>query len=134
MGARLSVGMDLIEIARIQASVDQFGERFLGRVFTRHERDYAGSSAPLQAERLAARFAAKEAALKALGLADQGVAWCDMEVFRQPDGRCELRLHDRAAELGRHSGLGQTALSLSHDGGYAAAIVAAIFLSEVPQH
>ncbi len=64
--------------------------------------------------------------MKALGLADKGVAWRDMEVFRQPDGSCELRLHGLAAEYTSSHGVEQTALTLSHDGDYAAAIVAAV--------
>jgi holo-[acyl-carrier protein] synthase len=118
--------MDLVEIRRIQGSLDQFGERFLQRIFTARESAYAAAAPPLQAERLAARFAAKEAALKALGLAGQGVAWRDMEVFRHADGRCTLQLHDRAAALAQHNGVTQIAMSLSHDGDYAAAIVAVV--------
>lgn len=118
--------MDLVQISRIQESVDKFGDRFLQRLFTEQELAYAISTPSRLAERLAARFAAKEATLKALELADKGVAWRDMEVFRLPDGRCELRLHGRAAEGARQVGAMQTALTLSHDGDYAAAIVAAL--------
>jgi len=123
---RLKVGMDLVQISRIQASLEKFGDRFMQRIFTEHEMLYAISASVLQAERLAARFAAKEATLKALGLAGKGVAWRDMEVFRFPDGRCELRLYGRAFEFAKSLGVIQTALSLSHDGDYAAAIVAAV--------
>lgn len=124
--ARLKVGMDLVKISRIQKSVDQFGERFLQRVFTPQELAYACSTPSRQTERLAARFAAKEATLKALDLANQGVAWREMEVRRLPDGRCELSLHGRAAQQAAAQGIVQTALTLSHDGDYAAAIVAAV--------
>lgn len=123
---QLKVGMDLVQISRIQASVEKFGERFMRRIFTEHEAAYACGTPVLQSERLAARFAAKEATMKALGLADKGVAWRDMEVFRLPDGQCELRLHGLAAEYARRHGVEQTALTLSHDGDYAAAIVAAV--------
>jgi holo-[acyl-carrier protein] synthase len=118
--------MDLVQISRIQESMDKFGERFMQRVFTAQELAYAMSTPSRQAERLAARFAAKEATLKALDLADKGVAWRDMEVFRLPDGRCELHLHGLAAEKAKGAGVMQTALTLSHDGDYAAAIVAAV--------
>lgn len=126
-GAGLQVGIDLVQISRIQHSMDHFGDRFIERVFTEHESAYAGAAPALQSERLAARFAAKEAALKALGLAGKGVGWRDMEVFRHPDGQCQLRLHARAADMAARRGLVQVALSLSHDGAYAAAIVAAVF-------
>lgn len=124
--SQLKVGMDLVQISRIQASLAKFGDRFTQRIFTEHELAYAVSSPVLRAERLAARFAAKEATMKALGLTDKGVAWRDMEVFRMPDGRCELRLHGVAAAHAQDSGVAQMALTLSHDGDYAAAIVVAV--------
>ncbi len=126
MGSEIKVGMDVVRISRIQDSIRQFGERFIQRIFTEQEAAYACSSSALKAERFAARFAAKEAALKALEMADKGIAWRDMEVFRQQDGRCDLRLHARAAEHARKRGVSQMALSLSHDGDYAAAIVAVV--------
>jgi holo-[acyl-carrier protein] synthase len=110
----------------MRESLDQFGDRFMRRIFTADEAAYAARTPALQAEKLAARFAAKEAALKALGMADQGVPWTDMEVLRQPDGRCELHLHGKAAEHAKRMGVAQLALSLTHDGGYAAAIVVAV--------
>lgn len=122
----LKVGMDLVVISRIAASVQKFGDRFTQRIFTPLELEYAMSSLPLMTERLAARFAAKEAALKALSLADRGVAWRDMEVFRLEDGQCVLKLHGKAADLARSAGIVKTALSLTHDGDHAAAIVAAL--------
>lgn len=123
---QLKVGMDLVQISRIQSSVEKFGERFMQRIFTEHEIAYATCAPLLRSERLAARFAAKEATLKALGLADKGVGWRDMEVFRHADGSCELRLHGLAARYAEMRGVMQTALTLSHDGDYAAAIVAAV--------
>jgi holo-[acyl-carrier protein] synthase len=122
----LTVGMDLVQISRIGASVQKFGNRFMQRIFTPLELAYAMTSPPLMTERLAARFAAKEAALKALSLADKGVAWLEMEVVRQADGQCALQLHGKAADLARAGGIVKTALSLTHDGDYAAAIVAAL--------
>lgn len=133
-GGQVQVGLDLVQISRIRASVEQFGARFMQRVFTAHELDYACASPILQAERLAARFAAKEATLKALAMADQGVAWRDMEVRRQPDGRCDIVLYAKAAEHARQIGVTQLALSLSHDGDYASAIVVAVTPSSNPAH
>jgi holo-[acyl-carrier protein] synthase len=122
----LRVGMDLVQISRIAASVQKFGDRFTRRIFTAHELEYALSTPVLTMERLASRFAAKEAALKALSLADKGVAWLDIEVVRQADGQCALQLHGKAAELAQAGGIAKTALSLTHDGDYAAAIVTAL--------
>jgi holo-[acyl-carrier protein] synthase len=129
-GYRQAVGMDLVDLARIEASLRDFGARFLDRVFTEGEQAYALAGVEMNAlrvERLGARFAAKEAALKALGLADRGVAWRDIEVLRDPSGAVSLALHGGACTLAQASGLIDTALSLSHDGGYAAAIVVARF-------
>ena len=114
--ARLSVGIDLIQISRIADSVATFGERFLQRVYTTNELAYA-RGVP---ERLAARFAAKEAAKKALGL--DGVSWRDLEVHRAPSGACQLVLHGAARET---AGAYELALSMSHDGDHATAIVIA---------
>ncbi|MDO9236088.1 MAG: holo-ACP synthase [Aquabacterium sp.] len=124
--SQVGAGIDIVLISRIQDSIDRFGDRFLNRVFTQDEQTYAQSSQALQAERLAARFAAKEATLKALSMADKGIAWREMEVFRHADGRCDLHLHGKAAEHARQHNVTQIALSLSHDGGYAAAIVVAV--------
>lgn len=113
---RLSVGIDLVEVDRIQASLDSFGERFLHRIFAQGEIDYASSSPDLTAERLAARFAAKEALKKALRL--EAVGFRDIEVTRDPSGACDLLLHNG---VGRD--VESVALSLSHDGAYATAVV-----------
>jgi holo-[acyl-carrier protein] synthase len=125
-GAALWVGMDLVLISRIQETVDKLGDRFMRRIFTEQEAAYARSTPVLLAERLAARFAAKEAALKALRMADKGIAWQDMEVLRHSDGRCDLQLHGKAAAHASQMGVTQMSLSLSHDGAYAAAIVAVV--------
>lgn len=117
------IGMDLVQISRIEKSVQQFGERFIHRVFTPHESGYALTSPALQYERLAARFAAKEACIKALNLSDKGVNWRDMEVFKQSDGSCSLILHGVAHEQASQRGINRIQLSLSHDGDYAAAVV-----------
>src|SRR5689334_4452622 len=79
------IGMDLVHIERIEASLREIGERFEKRMFTPAEIAYARSSPSQRAERLAARFAAKEAAIKALALSEVGVDWRDIEVVRQDD-------------------------------------------------
>lgn len=123
----LRVGLDLVEIHRVRESIDRHGERFLQRLFSDDEIAYASSSADpgQRAERLAARFAAKEAAIKAFGLSETGVGWRDIEVRRRADGACHLSLHGRAARHAADLGVRDIALSLSHDGGYAAAVVTA---------
>jgi holo-[acyl-carrier protein] synthase len=119
--------MDLVQVSLIEASLAQFGERFIQRVFTTREHDDANASPALRSQRLAARFAAKEAALKALALADQGIGWRELEVLKHPDGRCELSLHGKAAAFAAQRGVAQTALSLSHEGDFAVAIVVAVY-------
>lgn len=125
-GLALGVGMDLVEVGRVRESLARFGARFVHRIFTQQEAAYAAQAPALEPERLAARFAAKEAALKALGMADKGIAWTDMEVLRHPDGRCDLLLHGKAAAHARQRGVVQLALSLTHEGSHAAAIVVAL--------
>lgn len=107
-------GVDLAEVARIRAAVSRFGERFLRRVFTAAEIAYVerrGNSM----ERYAARFAAKEAGMKALGTGwRRGVRWQDFEVVNLPSGRPTLRLHGRAKEYADRMGVANIALSLTH--------------------
>mgnify|MGYP003396895611 CR=1 FL=1 len=74
------VGVDLVRVSEIRASLDRLGERFLTRLFTTAEIAYVTSAPALASERLAARFAAKEAALKAFGIAVVGIDWRDIEV------------------------------------------------------
>lgn len=112
----LRVGIDLVRVSRIAESLELFGERFLRRVFTDAEVAYATAAPALTAERLAARFAAKEAAMKALGLS--GVGFRDIEV-RSGEAGPELCLHGPAA---RARGA-ELAVSLSHEGDFATAIV-----------
>jgi len=120
---RLRVGIDLVQVSRIAASLDAFGERFLRRIFTPGEIAYATAAPALTAERLAARFAAKEATIKALDLAERGVGWRQIEVRRDQSGACALVLHDEAAAVARAKGIDELAVSLSHEGDFATAIV-----------
>ena len=122
---RIRVGIDIVRISHIAESIERFGQRFLRRIYTADEIAYAEAAPTLRAERLAARFAAKEAGLKALQLADAGVSWTDLEVHRAQSGDCELRLHRSAHSAARASGICDIALSLSHEGDYATAIVMA---------
>jgi holo-[acyl-carrier protein] synthase len=110
----VGTGVDITEVARIKAAVERFGDRFLKRVFTPEEVRYCMSKANA-GERLAARFAAKEAAMKAIGTGlRHGVTWQDVEVVRQPGGRPGLRLTGKAADFAATLGCTRTHLSLSH--------------------
>jgi holo-[acyl-carrier protein] synthase len=110
----VGTGVDITEVARIKAAVERFGDRFLKRVFTPEEVRYCMSKANA-GERLAARFAAKEAAMKAIGTGlRHGVTWQDVEVVRQPGGRPGLRLTGKAADFAATLGCKRTHLSLSH--------------------
>ena len=107
-------GIDLVEIARIQQSVERFGERFLNRIYTRAEQAYCLRKKNA-AESLAARFAAKEAGAKSLGTGiSHGVNWLEIEVVREPSGRPTIAFHGRAAELAARMGVRHAALSLTH--------------------
>jgi len=110
----LGSGIDLVEIGRIQQSLERYGERFLNRVYTSAEQAYCLRKRKA-AESLAARFAAKEAAAKALGTGiSRGVNWMEIEVTREPGGRPTLRFHGRAAEIAARLGVVHTALSITH--------------------
>lgn len=119
----MRAGIDLVHVPSVSASLERFGDRYLTRVYTRGEIADAGVDPVRRAERLAARFAAKEAAIKAFGLADTGLAWTDLEVCRRPDGGCTLRLHGAARRAAGAYDPGAVALSLTHDGDYAAAVL-----------
>jgi holo-[acyl-carrier protein] synthase len=110
----VGTGIDIAEVPRIAASIEKFGERFLRRVYTEGEMRYCDSKAN-RLERYAARFAAKEAAMKALGTGwNHGVRWRDVEVVRQPGGRPTIAFHGKAAEFAAKLGAKNVALSLSH--------------------
>ncbi len=119
-------GIDLMDVERIRAMVNDHGERFLTRIFTDNERQYAAQSARREAEHLAARFAAKEAALKALGTGwTRGIAWTDIEVTRGPTGRPELNITGQAAAIAAEAGITEWHLSISHTETHAVASVIA---------
>jgi holo-[acyl-carrier protein] synthase len=125
MSVRL--GIDLVEIGEIEASLRVHGDHYLRRVYSAREvDDCRNGSGGLAAERLAARFAAKEATIKVLRpAADVGVPWQAIEVVRDTGCGVELELSGQAAELARAAGLGSFSVSLTHEGGYAAAVVLA---------
>jgi holo-[acyl-carrier protein] synthase len=118
------LGFDLVQVSQVAESIRRFGAAYEQRLFTAGELDYAHEGDAVCAERLAARFAAKEAVIKALNLGEAGVGWREIEVLKRADGDCGVLLHGRAAALARGSGAGEILLSLSHDGDYAGAFVA----------
>ncbi len=121
----LGIGIDIVEIARVRRLMERWQDRFLRRVFTDEELAYANRRRD-PAEHLAARFAAKEATLKALGTGlTMGVRWREMEVRRARGQRPTLALSGRAAELGEARGIRRLHVSLTHDGGLAVAQVLA---------
>jgi holo-[acyl-carrier protein] synthase len=110
----VGTGVDITEVERIGAAVKRFGDRFLGRIFTPAEVGYCMGK-PNATERLAARFAAKEAGMKAIGTGLRfGVTWHDVEVLRVPGQRPVLKFHGKAAEFAARLGCKRTHLSLSH--------------------
>lgn len=117
-------GVDLVSVHRIAEMLRDHGERFEARCFTADESAYAGSMPRRRAEHLAARFAAKEAVLKALGTGlSGGIAWTDIEVVRDGAGRPGLRLTGAAAEHADRLGIKSWLISLSHAGESALASV-----------
>ncbi|MEJ5367792.1 MAG: holo-[acyl-carrier-protein] synthase [Bryobacteraceae bacterium] len=119
----LGTGIDLTEVDRIREAVERFGRRFLDRVFTPGEIAYVEGKANRH-ERYAARFAAKEAGMKAIGTGwRRGVRWQDFEVRNQRSGRPELVLHGVAAEVARQMGVERIHLSLTHTATVAQAFV-----------
>jgi holo-[acyl-carrier protein] synthase len=133
------VGLDLVRVQDVADAIARFGDRYLTRVFTAAEIAYCRAApAPLDAQRFAARIAAKEAARKVLlpaaaghaaigatGPGAAGLSWRDVEVWRAPEGGPTLRLHGAAAERARAVGLSHLAVSLTHDAEWAAAVVTA---------
>jgi holo-[acyl-carrier protein] synthase len=110
----VGTGIDIAEVPRIRQSIARFGDRFLRRIYTDGEIRYCDSKAN-RVERYAARFAAKEAAMKALGTGwSHGVRWRDCEVVRMPGGRPNIAFHGIAGEIAARLGMKNAALSISH--------------------
>ncbi len=118
----LRCGIDLIEIARVARGIDRLGERFLNRFFTAGERADCND----QPQRLAARFAAKEAVAKALGTGIGAVGWREIEIRCDARGRPVLHLHGAAARLSAELGITEWDVSLTHTGEYASAVAVAL--------
>ncbi len=123
----LTTGVDLVELERIQRLIENHGQRALDRVYTPAELTHCRGRLP----ELAARFAAKEAVSKALGvglyiMAGDGVHWHDVETLPDPKGKPVVHLHGRAAARAAELDLSQWSISLSHGRDFAVAFVVAI--------
>ncbi|MFN0087207.1 MAG: holo-ACP synthase [Blastocatellia bacterium] len=120
----IGIGVDIVEISRIEKAIASSGDRFLNRVYTKNEIAYCD---PIfrRAERYATRFAAKEAARKALGAARplRALAWHDVEIISSTEGAPQLRFHGVAADLIRQLGVTRSHVSLSHAENQAIAFV-----------
>jgi holo-[acyl-carrier protein] synthase len=112
------LGIDIISVSRIAATLDRFGERFVRRVLTEAEQRYVRR----RPSTFAGRWAAKEAVSKVLGLGVRGIGWREIEIERLPTGQPAVRLHDRAAARAVQLGMGRIAISISHEADFAVAI------------
>jgi len=115
-------GIDAAEISRISRAVDRWGARFLERIYTPSERQYCG----LKAQRLAGRFAAKEAISKVLGTGVRYIRWREMEVLPDPRGKPVVRLYGRAQAIASNLRLGEISVSITHTGDLALAVAVAV--------
>ncbi|MGA8365568.1 MAG: 4'-phosphopantetheinyl transferase superfamily protein [Solirubrobacteraceae bacterium] len=121
----IRVGTDLVSVESVRESINTHASRYLERVYTERELSDCRSETGVDPQRLAARFAAKEAALKVLRPADEAVPWLSIEVRREPSGWVELELTGAAAALALDAGMSELALSISHEGEFASAVVIA---------
>ena len=112
------LGIDIIQVARIKATLARFGRRFARRVLTEAEDRYVRD----RPENFAGRWAAKEAVSKVLGLGVRGVGWTEIEIQRLPTGQPSVRLHGRAERRAEQLGMERIAVSISHEAEYAVAI------------
>ncbi|MEO1133025.1 MAG: holo-ACP synthase [Cyanobacteria bacterium J06639_1] len=130
--ADVRLGVDVAHVPRFAEGWQRFGDRFLTKIYTEAERDYCLRSPAHTVSRLAGRWAAKEAAVKALGTGWRGVGYREVEVTRRPSGEPSIRLHGRAESLVRtwvgSSGAWTWRLSFSHDGEYAFATALLLLL------
>ena len=119
-------GIDLVDVARVADMIARHGQAFLDRCFTAAEQAYCDHAPRRRFEHYAARFAAKEAVLKALGTGwRDGIAWTDIEIAREPSGRPRVAVTGRCAEIAAGQGIGAWQVSLSHTDTLATALALA---------
>jgi holo-[acyl-carrier protein] synthase len=119
------VGIDLVSVSAVRESITEHGERYLKRFYTEDELRDCDTGQGIVAERLAARFAAKEATLKVLRPGDEAIPWRTIGVVRHGPGWVTVELSGRAADLAAEHGLTDFELSITHEDGYASAVVIA---------
>ena len=119
--SRHEIGIDLIDIDRIHGVLGRYPDRFRLRVLTEHEQRYCGR----RVERIAGRWAAKEAISKVLGLGVRGVGWREIEILPNHAGAPQVSLHGRAARRADAMGLDAVTVSISHERHMAVAVAVA---------
>ena len=129
-GTAIRVGTDVTAVHQVAESVKRFGVRYLERIYTEHEISSCTGEPLVEAASLAARFAAKEATIKVLRPVGHQPDWRSVEVRRDPGGWCTMTLTGRAAALADEAGITDLAVSLTHEGDLAAAVVVALCHSE----
>jgi holo-[acyl-carrier protein] synthase len=121
----MRVGIDLVSVDSVRESVSQHAEHYLKRVYSERELQDCSTPSGVDPERLAARFAAKEATLKVLRPGEVGIPWYAIELRRSPEGWVELELSGPAAALAAERGIIDLAVSVTHEAGFASAVVIA---------
>jgi holo-[acyl-carrier protein] synthase len=129
-GTSIRVGSDIVSVCQVAESVDRFGDRYLQRIYTDHEISSCAGVPMVRAARLASRFAAKEATIKVLRPVGHQPEWRSLEVQRHEGGWCTMALSGHAASLADRAGIAELAVSLTHEGNAAAAVVVALCRSE----
>ena len=125
---KIKIGTDIVEINRVQSAYKRFGKRFLKRVLTEREIKYVTSDSKSLIQRLAGRFAAKEATSKVLGTGLRGVYFKEIEIIREPSGAPKIVLHKRALKKAKEKRLINFEVSISHERDFAVAIVVALIV------
>jgi holo-[acyl-carrier protein] synthase len=121
----IGIGVDIVETARIEQSMERHGDRFLDRLFTAEERKYCDAQS-VPARCYAARFAAKEAVSKAFGTGiGAEIEWLDITVLRSPEGKPSIELRGSGQQLAERLGVSDVMISMSHSDHYAVAQVVA---------
>jgi holo-[acyl-carrier protein] synthase len=129
-GPAIRVGADVVAVHQVEESIIHFGSRYLERVYTDHELSSCIGGSPVRAASLAARFAAKEATIKVLRPVGHQPDWRSVEVRRHSEGWCTMGLSGHAADLAAQAGIVELAVSLTHEGDLAAAVVVALCSTE----
>lgn len=122
------IGVDIVEINRIASAICRYGSSFLNRIYTENEQDYclSCSNRRITHQRFAARFAAKEAVFKCLGISEKGMRWKDMEILNEANGKPFVKLHGELLEVSKEAGIKEVLVSLSHSKEYAVAYAVSV--------